>query len=177
MKRTAALMLAALTVALLAATCCVPASALDMSASTVNISSAADLIALAEYVNTHSENKNDYSATAGKTFVLTTDIDLNPGMDVTALKEGEKPVVWDGIRTFGGTFEGNSHTIKGLYNDGTFDYTTSDGAGALSLCLRCRDSRSQCGKELSEGYSEMPRYCCGAYPHGRQDRYRQRSCK
>ena len=84
-----------------------------MSASTVNISSAADLIALAEYVNTHSENKNDYSATAGKTFVLTTDIDLNPGMDVTALKEGEKPVVWDGIRTFGGTFEGNSHTIKG----------------------------------------------------------------
>lgn len=129
MKRTAALMLAALTVALLAATCCVPASALDMSASTVNISSAADLIALAEYVNTHSENKNDYSATAGKTFVLTTDIDLNPGMDVTALKEGEKPVVWDGIRTFGGTFEGNSHTIKGLYNDGTFDYTTSDGAG------------------------------------------------
>ncbi len=62
--------------------------------------------------------------TAGKTFKLTADIDLNPGY--TGAANTRPANIWYGLLEFAGTFDGQGHTIKGLYNDATYGTGFSD---------------------------------------------------
>ncbi len=82
------------------------------SATELYISDAADLLGLVAI--THRGNNSSYSLTVGKTFYLTADIDLNPGWTV-----GDEPLtnmnIWKGIALFGGIFDGQGHTISGMY--------------------------------------------------------------
>ncbi len=56
--------------------------------------------------------------TAGKTFKLTADIDLNPGY--TGAANTRPGNIWYGLLNFAGTLDGQGHTIKGLYNDAMY---------------------------------------------------------
>ena len=79
-------------------------------------------------------NANDKAWTAGKTFKLTADIDLNPGIDWASYKMAtlnpstdianvseyyatiQTPTnVWLSLDTFYGVFDGQGHTIKGIW--------------------------------------------------------------
>ncbi len=59
---------------------------------------------------------------AGKTIYLTKDIEINSG---NASEWGENPadLKWTPISTFAGTFDGQGHTISGLYVNTTSQYT------------------------------------------------------
>ncbi len=56
--------------------------------------------------------KDDY---AGKIVQLSANIDLNPGISVDEMKRSGADNAWIGTRIFKGTFDGNGHTISGLY--------------------------------------------------------------
>lgn len=61
-----------------------------------------------------------------KTIVLDADIDLNPGW-----KASDKTAptnVWNPIQTFSGTFDGQGHTISGIYSNGKFTVNKDTGA-------------------------------------------------
>ena len=68
---------------------------------------AADLLAFSALSNTA------YNYYSGKTVVLMNDIDLNPDWDANS---GDAPAnVWKPLDWFRGTFDGQGHTISGLY--------------------------------------------------------------
>lgn len=73
------------------------------------ISTPEDLLALAT-------KRGTYSNYAGKTIVLTADIDLNPGWDASTKTEPAN--VWASMWSFQGTIDGQGHSIKGLYKKG-----------------------------------------------------------
>ena len=68
---------------------------------------------------------------ANQTIKLTADIDLNPAWDATTLVSSAGKVtladpannVWTSIPVFKGTFDGQGHSISGLYNEITFTDT------------------------------------------------------
>ena len=74
------------------------------------IATPGDLLALAA-------KRKDYSSYAGKTIVLTADIDMNPGWDASS--KTAAPNAWPECFYMKGTFDGQGHTIKGLYRKST----------------------------------------------------------
>ena len=97
----------------------------DSALSTFEISTAAELLGFVQLVAAASaENPGADNYFAGKTFKLTADIDLNPGwsarVDVgggrTAATAPEAPAnTWTVIPSFSGTFDGQGHSIRGIY--------------------------------------------------------------
>ena len=71
---------------------------------------------------------------AGDTVKLTADIDLNPGWDATTKTAPTNGMVWPGIgsssKPFAGTFDGDGHTIKGVYMDASG--ASGDGMGLFN---------------------------------------------
>ena len=103
------------------------------------ISTAEQLLGLSYAMELNGTNlESDKAWTQGKTFVLTNDIDLNPGVnwerynqtklgltvDIDNVCEymataGAMPVnVWQSLDAFWGTFDGQGHTISGVYAEG-----------------------------------------------------------
>ncbi len=82
--------------------------------STFVLKDAADLLGFAKII---SENK-DVRAFSGDTVKLDADIDLNPGWDAST---GVAPTnVWPEVTSyFAGTFDGQGHTVKGIYQTST----------------------------------------------------------
>jgi len=86
-------------------------------------------------------NNKDMEWTDNKTFVLTADIDLNPGVDWAAYRAfmlngveytGTLPAnIWLSLDKFYGTIDGQGHTISGVYtpaaSDGKSSQTTDWG--------------------------------------------------
>ncbi len=80
------------------------------------ITDAADLKAFRDLVN---GGQRSISARLEK------DIDLNPGYTFHSdgtYTGGEAPEQWNGIWKYSGTFDGNGHTISGIYIDGNDDF-------------------------------------------------------
>ena len=80
------------------------------------VATAEDLFTFAEVCT----EANGYLA--GVTVVLTADIDLNPGWQASS---GKPDVVWSPIRLFSGTFDGQGHTLSGLYAGGVTGCTST----------------------------------------------------
>ena len=80
------------------------------------VATAEDLFTFAEVCT----EANGYLA--GVTVVLTADIDLNPGWQASA---GKPDVVWSPIRLFSGRFDGQGHTLSGLYAEGVTGCTSN----------------------------------------------------
>lgn len=74
------------------------------------ISSAEDLLAFTKLGGLKDRKYGYYK---DKTVVLTADIDLNPGWDASS--KTEAPNKWTPLWWFYGTFDGQGHTIKGIY--------------------------------------------------------------
>ena len=72
---------------------------------------AADLLGFAKILADNGTSKRPFS---GDTIKLDADIDLNPGWDAST---GVAPAnVWPAVKTyFCGTFDGQGHTVKGIY--------------------------------------------------------------
>ena len=87
---------------------------------TYEISTASELLSLFYYLNA---NISDKAKTQYRTFKLTADIDLNPGVDWAAYNAD--PIGYDGIRPtnlwiggmFYGTFDGQGHSVTGLWHE------------------------------------------------------------
>ncbi|MBQ9782993.1 MAG: hypothetical protein IJW44_00555 [Clostridia bacterium] len=91
------------------------------------IDTAGELLSLFRYLNQHADSE----LTLGKTFRLTADIDLNPGVDWEAYNadpigyEGVRPVnLWVSAQ-FRGTLEGQGHSIRGLWHENFVRNATS----------------------------------------------------
>ena len=103
----------------------------DPGRSTFEISTAAQLLGFVELAAAASAaNPGADNYFAGKTFKLTADIDLNPGWDGrvnvnggrTAATAPERPTnVWTVIPSFSGTFDGQGHSIRGIYIEGAYN--------------------------------------------------------
>ncbi len=101
----------------------IPDTSWYKSTGDLHISNAADLLGLVDMTHNYAkyskyEFANAYSVTSGRTIYLDADIDLNPGtfFNADGSYTGNAPVnVWKGIASFAGTFDGQGHTIKGMY--------------------------------------------------------------
>ncbi|MBO4308812.1 MAG: MBL fold metallo-hydrolase [Clostridia bacterium] len=97
----------------------------------IRISTAEDLIAFA----TSAASGNNF---AGKTVYLMNDIDLNPGWSASVTIGGTvqfpsaPAVTWPNIASFNGIFEGNGHTISGLYTSKTVASNTGAYGGLFN---------------------------------------------
>ena len=114
---------------------------------------AADLLGLSYLTRYYEAYKNTYgftsaaSVTKGNTFYLTSDIDLNPGWKVG--ESGTNLTTFYGIATMYGIFDGQGHTVSGLYNNGTMpDLITSDYGFIGSL----HSGGKVCNLILKNGY-------------------------
>ncbi|MBQ8849126.1 MAG: hypothetical protein IJ011_02190 [Clostridia bacterium] len=91
------------------------------------IGTASEFLSLFRYLNSNSTA----SLTANKTFKLTADIDLNPGVDWAAYNAD--PVGYDGVRPvnvwisgqFSGTLDGQGYSITGLWHEDFVRNSTS----------------------------------------------------
>ena len=96
----------------------------DASKTSFDISTAAQWYGLAKLI---SEETTAGSVTSGKTFNLVADIDLNPGWDAstkkapTVTEDNPSPYTWTlHSSSFNGTFDGQNHTISGIYGTQTW---------------------------------------------------------
>lgn len=92
---------------------------------TYQIDTAEKLLGLSYAMENYAYDAN----TKGKTFVLTKDIDLNPGVDWSKYADGTLPSqyamywqksvlnVWLSLDEFYGVFDGQGHTISGIYSN------------------------------------------------------------
>ena len=105
----------------------------DESKSEYVLDDAADLLGFMQIANQYNPMKDGgYSSDiwAGKTIKLAADVDLNPGWDATVkvveevvgdttirkmVEPAAAPNVWLPISRFSGTFDGQGHTISGMY--------------------------------------------------------------
>ena len=84
----------------------------------IKIYNAGQLLSLLEL-----SKQGDYVSSKNTVYQLQTDIDLNVGWDATPEFDGDNLVAipsvpattWEGFSKFYGTFDGNGHTIKGVY--------------------------------------------------------------
>ena len=91
---------------------------------TFEISTPGQLMGLSALINNYKEVPKELygtaatspdAITAGKTFVITNDIDLNPGWNVG---DSTPPLyVWQDLYVFSGKLDGQGHTISGVYCD------------------------------------------------------------
>ncbi len=89
----------------------------------VTIDTAAELLSFANYISQSSKDttqtNNFWKALRGVTVKLGCDIDLNEGWSAAEFYAGNASVPankWDaGTKTFHGIFDGNGHTISGIY--------------------------------------------------------------
>lgn len=99
------------------------------------ISDAADLLGFSYLTRSWEAYKDIYGfesqedITKGKTFYLTADIDLNPGW--TAGTSGTNLNIFCGIATMYGTFDGQGHTISGIYNNKTMPSDVTSNYGLI----------------------------------------------
>ena len=132
------------------------AVALASDRSEFDIGNASELLSLFRYLNL---NRNDADQlTRGRTFRLTADIDLNPGVDWEAYNAD--PIGYEGIRPvnlwvsaqFRGTLEGQGHSIRGLWHENFVRNATSStvetAEGTRTVRIRsspsCRRSTLAC---------------------------------
>ena len=128
------------------------------------IANAADLYGLASYTQTHGMN--------GKKVYLIADIDLNDGKGTATesgfvRSDGKTPYPWRPIGNFDvakfdGTFDGNMHTISGLYANTTSRYQALFEAayGATITNLRLENSYIESSNQwvasiLGRGYGNL----------------------
>ena len=138
----------------------------NADATVYEISTAEQLLGLSLAME---NNNKDQTWTEGKTFKLTADIDLNPGVDWAAYKaaqlegttyEGVAPVNrWMSLDNFYGSIDGQGHTVNGLWTDNT-DAKAGDVAhyavfgGSMYPCLQEDGTYSNSVKNivLDNGY-------------------------
>ena len=106
------------------------------------INDAADLLGLSLLINNQTSASALQNITKGKTFYLTDDIDLNPGWiyDPTTKNTNLPSNFWHSIIDFRGVLDGQGHTVRGLYNNGSAvkwllsgtSYRTYSGSGTSS---------------------------------------------
>ena len=74
---------------------------------------------------------------AGQTIKMANDIDLNPGWDASTKEAPSGGYTWPNISTsFNGTFDGQNHTIKGVYSV----ISTTDDTGIFGKTVAAKDS-------------------------------------
>ena len=95
------------------------------------ISTAEELLGLSYALES---NSNDYAWTDGKTFVLTEDINLNPGVTDLSVYQNAANVteytnfnVWMSLDNFYGVFDGQGHTVSGIFYPGRYNTTQATG--------------------------------------------------
>ncbi len=109
------------------------------------IATPGDLLALAE-----NRTKNGNNSYKDKTIVLTADIDMNPGWDASSKTAPAN--VWPGMFYMNGTFDGQGHTIKGLYIAVEGDNATFFTLAETSALKNVRFENSYfCAKAKADG--------------------------
>lgn len=97
----------------------------DAEATTLEINSAADLLAFAAKIQATARADASVGPFNGKTVKLMKNIDLNPGWDASTKSATGANIVWPvhNQRMFNGMFDGNGKTIRGVYMTST-DFDT-----------------------------------------------------